>query len=225
MESASESYSTSIQNSSFLISCLIHIFILFIFGNKIVEEARYGIVSGPSKPSVDVELEAPPVISLEVNNNSVETQEIVQPITEPEPKTSVTDFPVLKRKTKIKANLASKENAQKSLDSSVESSEGIENKIVTAAAGFDISAAYLQNPPPLYPHESRRLKEEGLVLLTVEINRDGHVDNVTVKDSSGYSRLDYSAIKAVQSWIFKPTKVAGITTKDTVEVPIRFTLK
>ncbi|MBV2192845.1 MAG: TonB family protein, partial [Azonexus sp.] len=56
-----------------------------------------------------------------------------------------------------------------------------------SAARFD--AAYLQNPQPPYPSMSRRLGEEGKVLLKVRVLPDGNPASVDVEKSSSFGRL------------------------------------
>lgn len=46
-----------------------------------------------------------------------------------------------------------------------------------------------------YPDTSRRLKEEGDVIIAILINSDGSVGDVKVEKSSGYQRLDDAAVE------------------------------
>jgi periplasmic protein TonB len=84
---------------------------------------------------------------------------------------------------------------------------------------------YLSNPPPVYPERARRLGQEGVVLLIVRVNADGKPTHIEIKDGSGYSLLDESAVKAVHRWQFHPAMLGSIPVSSTVEVPIRFRLK
>ena len=54
-------------------------------------------------------------------------------------------------------------------------------------------AAYLNNPAPAYPSLSRRLGEEGRVLLRVLVDPDGRAREVHVQGASGHTRLDRAA--------------------------------
>lgn len=67
-------------------------------------------------------------------------------------------------------------------------------------------AAHLNNPKPVYPAVSRRLKEAGRVVLEVYILADGSVGEVRVKTSSGYPRLDEAALAAVRRWKYVPAR-------------------
>ena len=90
------------------------------------------------------------------------------------------------------------------------------------AARFD--ADYLDNPKPLYPHASRRLGEEGKVVLRVFVSADGEAKRVEVKHSSGFQRLDQAAEEAVARWRFVPAKRGEQAVTAWVVVPIVFSL-
>lgn len=62
----------------------------------------------------------------------------------------------------------------------------------------------LFNPPPTYPRLSRKRSEEGLVLLDVLIVADGTVTDILITSSSGYPRLDRSAVETISEWRFRP---------------------
>lgn len=91
-----------------------------------------------------------------------------------------------------------------------------------AAARFD--ADYLQNPKPVYPPVSRRLGEEGKVVLRVRVGAQGASLAVEVRQSSGHPRLDEAARAAVEKWRFVPARQGGEAVEATVLVPLHFTL-
>lgn len=84
---------------------------------------------------------------------------------------------------------------------------------------------YLRNPPPVYPRESRKASEEGVVLLSVSIGRDGEVQSLGLKKTSNFPRLDAAALEAVKKWKFKPARLGGTPLESTVDVPVRFVLR
>ncbi len=55
-------------------------------------------------------------------------------------------------------------------------------------------------PKPHYPLFSKRLREQGDVLIKGCIHKDGKKSTVTIDKSSGYQRLDQSALNAVIYW-------------------------
>ncbi len=89
-------------------------------------------------------------------------------------------------------------------------------------ARFD--ADYLSNPKPRYPLASRRLNEAGTVYLRVHVGTDGHANQVELKTSSGFHRLDQSALKTVAEWRFVPARRGSKTVASWVIVPIVFSL-
>ena len=86
------------------------------------------------------------------------------------------------------------------------------------------NADYLNNPKPLYPVLSLRLREQGTVVLRVLVNASGGVDEVQVFKPSGYSRLDSAAQEAVQRWRFVPAKRGAEPVSAWVKIPIPFVL-
>lgn len=90
-------------------------------------------------------------------------------------------------------------------------------------ARFD--AEYLKNPKPVYPSTSRRLGEEGRVVLRVRVDPQGQAADVEIKTSSGYARLDTAAHDAVARWRFVPARRGDEAIAAWVLVPIVFNLE
>lgn len=86
------------------------------------------------------------------------------------------------------------------------------------------SVEYLQNPAPTYPALSRRMREEGRVVLRVTINTQGKPEQVDISKSSGFPRLDEAARAAVRGWLFKPYTVNGKAETVVGMVPLNFTI-
>ena len=87
------------------------------------------------------------------------------------------------------------------------------------------NAAYLDNPAPLYPALSRRIREEGRVVLRVLVNARGSADEVQISNSSGHPRLDDSARDTVRHWRFVPAKRGAEPVSAWVLVPVSFKLE
>lgn len=88
----------------------------------------------------------------------------------------------------------------------------------------NIMAAYQDNPPPVYPMRSRRLGEQGQVLLRVHLTSGGHVDQIKVQRSCGHRRLDQAALEAVRDWRFAPARRGERPIAAWVLIPIQFEL-
>ena len=86
-------------------------------------------------------------------------------------------------------------------------------------------ADYLNNPKPAYPSMSKRLGEEGQVLLRVLVGQEGEAEQIQVLRSSGFARLDEAAQAAVSRWRFIPAKVGNDATTAWVQVPVTFELR
>lgn len=71
---------------------------------------------------------------------------------------------------------------------------------------------------PVYPRASRLRKEEGKVVLLVEIE-NRKVISVQIEVSSGYPRLDRSAVDAIKKWTF------SYSSRATVRIPVIFRLE
>jgi protein TonB len=88
------------------------------------------------------------------------------------------------------------------------------------APRFDL--AYLRNPPPAYPAASKRGGEKGRVVLRVHVTADGDADEVEIRTSSGYDRLDRAAIEAVRRWKFAPARRGAEPVPAYALVPVLF---
>ena len=88
-------------------------------------------------------------------------------------------------------------------------------------------AAYLNNPKPSYPALSRRLGEQGKVVVRVLIGVDGTAQQAEIakSGSSGYERLDQAALATVRSWRYVPGKRNGVAEAMWFNVPINFVLE
>lgn len=85
---------------------------------------------------------------------------------------------------------------------------------------FDLT--YLDNPPPDYPRLSRRLGEQGKVILRVLVNAEGRAEQVEVHASSGHPRLDRAAVAAVRAWRFVPARRGAAAVAGWAQVPVNF---
>jgi protein TonB len=83
---------------------------------------------------------------------------------------------------------------------------------------------YLKTPAPDYPPLARRRRQEGLVLLIVEVTAAGKATSVRIKESSGFPALDAAALQAVREWEFDPARIGSRAFASEIEVPVRFKL-
>lgn len=200
-----------------LLSALVHVFLLMGRVKKLRSMPEVHVKPGKvsvrmiqerpeenpeKKPeqNSEPELEKNPREQIDQENNQPKPEPDPEPEPEPEPEKKPED------KKKIDDNKKSKKEKRGAKKQWVEETD------------------YRSNPSPEYPYKARRNGWEGTVILNVEVNKTGQVNQVTVKDSSGYDLLDQQAVKTVQRWQFTPAKYAGTSIRSTVLVPIYFQL-
>jgi protein TonB len=93
-----------------------------------------------------------------------------------------------------------------------------------AEIGNGVPANYFLNTKPVYPVGARQHKQEGVVVLAIEVNREGFPDRIQIVQSSGFQLLDEAAVKAVNQWRFSPARLGNMAVASQIQVPIRFKL-
>ena len=97
-----------------------------------------------------------------------------------------------------------------------------------AAPAFSLprsEAHGLNNPKPAYPRVSRRLNEQGQVVIRVFVATDGSAQQGDIKSSSGFDRLDQEALRTVMRWRFVPGQRFGTPEAMWFNVPVHFVLE
>ena len=184
----------------FIIALSIHFFLFFMSGKIFVTSAQYSVQT--SNGSIDVNLIAAPQPKAEAIKSP-------EPIQEKEEESlqipkAVTEVPVKEK------NEAKSPNP---------------NSGVTVKANPNYSHNYFHNLPPPYPELAKQMRQEGLVVLSVDVDREGKPSNVTIEQSSNYQMLDEAALKAVSHWRFQPGRIGDLPIESKVIVPIRFRLE
>ena len=86
-------------------------------------------------------------------------------------------------------------------------------------------ADYLNNPKPRYPPVSKRLGEQGNVVVRTRIGADGVAHEASIFKSSGFERLDQTALETALKWRYVPGKRAGVAETMWFNVPFTFVLE
>jgi protein TonB len=210
-------------------SALIHATAFGLFSLLAYQKAEFGIRAGNS--AVEVELVAAPAPSEPQTEQNLdlpdvppllpsEEEAMIAPPSEPPPPAArpalpPRPFPVLR--TPAPPRIGDGSSPVPGLDATTRRAEG-------GALDGQARPNYLRNPPPPYPEQARRLQQEGLVKLRVQVTADGRASSVQIESSSGWPILDEAALRAVKNWRFHPARVGGIPIPSTVTVPIRFEL-
>ena len=80
-------------------------------------------------------------------------------------------------------------------------------------------------PPVRYPAISRKLGEQGRVLLALEYDATGTVLDARVVESSGSPRLDAAAVQGLRGHRLQPGTRNGVPEAGVARFPIRFKLE
>lgn len=91
--------------------------------------------------------------------------------------------------------------------------------------GGELAVSCPERSAPAYPPLSRRLGEEGKVVLRVELDEQGAVGAATVATASGFPRLDEAALAAVRRWRCTPASRDGRPVRAVALQPFRFELQ
>jgi len=83
---------------------------------------------------------------------------------------------------------------------------------------------FLVPPAPVYSRISYQRRESGKAVVRVRIDEAGMPSEVQIATSSGFARLDDSAIAAVRNARFKPCVENGVAIAGWAFVPIEFAL-
>jgi protein TonB len=93
------------------------------------------------------------------------------------------------------------------------------------ALATELAVACPERSAPTYPALSRRLEEEGTVVLRVELDETGRVSVAGVHRSSGFARLDEAALGAVRTWRCTPAQRNGHPVRAVAMQPFKFILQ
>nr|WP_010131724.1 energy transducer TonB [Microbulbifer agarilyticus] len=78
--------------------------------------------------------------------------------------------------------------------------------------------------PPVYPELARKRRQQGTVVVEVQLDQAGAQVVRRLVKSSGVDSLDEAALKAVAEWNFLPYREGGRARVSRVQLPIRFAL-
>jgi len=193
------------------------------------------------QPPAPVPEPPPEPVAAVAETEPVEPVPVVKPIEPP---------PVLKKAVEPRRRPVAKRvvKAQAPRSRPVEPVKRVERPVV-AAAPIAAAPVVAERPPPVavdveakqhylaalavqinrrkfYPRASRRLGEEGQVVVHFVIQRNGELTDLRVTESSGSSRLDEAALKTVRRVTpFKPIPAGLGTDRWPISVPITFSLR
>lgn len=175
-------------------------------------------------------IDAPPVVTVSL---TAMMAPVVEPVPEPAPVTPTPPAPVVEapprprpaRKARpkpapVQPVVAPVERTLPAVATAPVESRPVAVELPVVLPRAD--AAYLRNPPPVYPRRMLRRGVEGTVMVRAQVLEDGSCHHVKLKSSSGHAMLDAAALKAVKGWQFVPARKGDETIVAWVDVPIDF---
>ena len=202
---------------SFLVSLFLHI-LIFSYGDRTSDEVTYEVENINS-----ISIEDEMIVFKVVLTNQKPKKKVA------EEKKVVMNKKVLKRKknhvkeseTNIPRNIAKEEVTQNKVKSFLsESTLSEEDKL--KADEYILELRRLIDRNKSYPKVARRLKQHGIVVISIKINKEGLFEDVSLTQKSTSSILDKAALRLVQSINrFKPLpkQYASLTE---FKVPIKY---
>ena len=194
------------------LSIALHVTIIAIIGLSFIKAPQFGIDNGQS--SMDVALES---------NASPQSPKTFAEQNEPLPTEPIKNPDAISTKiSPVEKKVAPPQTLNKDTGTGTAKETSLHH---TSGGTFtETNPTYLKNPAPLYPDSAKRRGQEGVVLLSVLVDKNGSPISIKLKKSSGSSALDDSAGKAVKNWKFKPALFGSTPVEFNVDVPIRFRL-
>ena len=187
-------------------------------------------------PSIMGDSEAAKIVTNK-ENNSKQIAEKQTEQTQPLKKQVKNEPPQVKKITKVKkfhelAPSAGVQRAQNKPSKTGQSKAMATKRQITANNSGNAASTiqilgendYVRTTPPQYPRRAVNLGMQGTVIVKALINNTGKAEKIMIADSSGFSILDKSAVKAVSKWYFKPASLTGNFNKTWVKVPVKFVL-
>jgi TonB family protein len=106
-----------------------------------------------------------------------------------------------------------------------QSDRAVTRPTATAAVSLtvpDVAPKPISSPKPPYPLSAFKLRQEGRVVLELEVLEDGAVGLVRLAQSSAFESLDASALATVKKWKYSPAHKSGQIVRQWIRVSILF---
>lgn len=206
-----------------ILSVVVHAAFLFRTGRLVTQKVEYGVAPGRSSVAVELVEGAAPAAETKIESPSPEAFPRSHPdemapaiVRKPELPPAPAARPAPKRPPRLRPAAATSRGLR---------GAGPDTATFQRTAGSSSARPdYLRNPPPAYPEESRRRREEGTVLVKVFVSPLGTPQAVSLYRSSGFPALDQAALEAVRRWRFRPATAGGAPVASYAVVPISFHL-
>lgn len=98
------------------------------------------------------------------------------------------------------------------------------NAVTPADIALPAAAGTAHDCERYYPGLAMRWFQKGTMLVSMRIDTNGHVGDIAIAKSTGYSRLNEAGLACVQNWTYAPARRNGqaVAALHTVEIVFRF---
>tara|TARA_Y100001936_G_scaffold249272_1_gene299202 strand:- start:31032 stop:31715 length:684 start_codon:yes stop_codon:yes gene_type:complete len=149
----------------------------------------------------------------------------LKPKLKPKPKPKLTPKPDIKLVRKSEPQESVAEEVVEEVEASVPETAPVPAPSAPVTLLTELSVTCPTLSPPSYPALSRRLGEEGKLVLRVELDKKGRVSEASVAESSTYKRLDDAALAVVKTWRCNPALRNGKPVRAIALQPFNFVLQ
>jgi protein TonB len=149
------------------------------------------------------------------------------PVVVPEPEEPPVEDVVVATPEPSVAPLLAEPDAQFESDAQpeVEAPVEMEQAPVASLDDVDVSPMARQRDLPRYTRRARRLQQEGLVKLRIEIDSHGDVAEVVLLSGIPDSDLNEAALEVARGWTFSPARKDGRRVSVSKDVEFEFTVR
>ena len=143
----------------------------------------------------------------------------------PKPKPKLKPKPDIKLVKKSQPQESAPEETVEEEETSVPETTPVSAPSAPVTLLTELSVTCPELSPPTYPALSRRLGEEGKLVLRVELDEKGRVSKANVVETSTYRRLDQAALAVVKTWRCEPALRNGKPVRAIALQPFNFVLQ
>ncbi|WP_299595235.1 energy transducer TonB [uncultured Microbulbifer sp.] len=177
-------------------------------------------LSETPEPSKPVEKVLPKPLQKQPPNRMVEKKPIEKKPVENKPETEKPEVAVPPKPSPVDEAVADSELSQVSSAPAPTKQQSVSEESVL------VERPAFASPPgaPAYPELARQRRQQGTVVVEVQLDRTGAQVVRRLLQSSGVDSLDEAALKAVAGWQFLPYRENGQARLSRVRLPIQFSL-
>lgn len=174
-----------------------------------------------------------PVLSAEISNTSIEIYQVSKGILNAADIAGIDEISQKETPDNKNDNNIRRNNNAIDKQKRAEQKKSVPQEAKSAKKGADALGAETENiiagyanyvPKPIYPITSRRNKEEGSVIIKINLDEKGKPLKWEIASSSNYKNLDKEAMAVIGRAKFTPASINGKPAQSVINLKITFSL-